>query len=357
MPLFEDQTPELIRDRVLKRMESDLQTREGSFSYDMASPLSVELWRVLMTMGELVSAFYVDETSGPYLDKHARLLGMERRSGTKAACVVHFSGRDGVVIPGGTSFFTESGEEYRLTGDVTLENGGGTGSLEAVEVGDTYNTETGEITQILRNIGGLDGFTTEAATGGTDPEGDAALFGRIDFQRKNPATSGNENHYLGWALSCDGIGGVKTVGRWNGPGTVLVLVAGYDYEPVDETVVNTCAAYIQTKRPVGADVTVQSVSRMELNVEATVILDDTAKPDTVRAAFLTALDEYLKQAAAAYFREDEIYDYVLYYKRIAALLICVEGVVDYTALAINGGTENLLVPGTAVPACGEVRLT
>ena len=356
MPLYEDQTPELIRDRVLKRMGSDLQTREGSFSYDMASPMSVELWRVLMTLGELVSAFYVDETSGPYLDKHAQLLGMERRSGTKATCVIRFSGRDGVVIPGGTSFFSERGMEYRLTGDVTLAKGGA-GILEAVDVGDAYNTEEGEITQILRNIAGLDGFTTEAATGGTDPEGDAALFGRIDFQRKNPATSGNENHYLGWALSCDGIGGAKTVGRWNGPGTVLVLVAGYDYEPVDETVVHTCAAYIQTKRPVGADVTVHSVSRMEVTVEATVILDDTAKPDTVQAAFVAALDEYLKQATAAYFREDEIYDYVLYYKRIAALLICVEGVVDYTALTINGGTENLVVPGTAVPACGEVRLT
>ena len=129
MPLFEDQTPELIRDRVLKRMESDLQTREGSFSYDMASPMSVELWRVLMTLGELVSAFYVDETSGPYLDQHTRLLGMERRSGTKATCVIQFSGRDEVVIPGGTSFFTESGKEYRLTGDVILGNGG-TGILE-----------------------------------------------------------------------------------------------------------------------------------------------------------------------------------------------------------------------------------
>lgn len=357
MPLFEDQTPELIRDRVLKRMESDLQTREGSFSYDMASPLSVELWRVLMTLDELVSAFYVDETSGPYLDQHARLLGMKRRSGTKATCVIQFSGRDEVKIPAGTSFFTDSGLEYRLLEDVVLKNSAADGVLEAVDVGDTYNTETGEITQSLRNIAGLDGFTTGAATGGTDPEGDAALFGRIDFRRKNPATSGNENHYLGWALSCDGVGGVKTVGRWNGPGTVLVLVAGYDYEPVDQTVVNTCAAYIQTQRPVGAEVTVQSVSRMELTVEATVILDETAKPETVRAAFETALTGYLNQAAAAYFREDEIYDYVLYYKRIAALLICVEGVVDYTALTINGGTENLVIPGTAVPVCGEVRLT
>ena len=356
MLLFENLTPEQIRSRVLARMDTDLQTREGSFAYDMVSPMSFELWRTLMTLGELVSAFYVDENSGPYLDKHADLFGMTRRSGTKSVCEITFTGKANTYIPAATSFF--AGDlEYHLTEDITLSENGAEGFLVATEVGDRYNTEGGEINQILRSISGLESFTTGAATGGTDPEEDSALFSRIDYRRKNPSTSGNPNHYREWALSCDGIGGVKITELWNGPGTVRVLVAGYDNDPVDDTVISNCAAYIQTKRPVGAEVTVVSVERVELQIEAAVILATSASMERVRQSFLDSLAEYLQQVTASYFRSEDTYEYILNYKRIAALLICVEGVVDYTSFTVNGGTQNIVIPGTSVPACGEVVLT
>ena len=62
MPLFDD-TPESILERVLGRMDTDLQTREGSYAYDQAAPLALELWWVLMTLGELIEAFYVTPNS------------------------------------------------------------------------------------------------------------------------------------------------------------------------------------------------------------------------------------------------------------------------------------------------------
>lgn len=356
MSLLENQTPERIRSRVLARMDTELQTREGSFVYDMVSPMSFELWRTLMTLGELKSAFYVNEHSGPYLDDHANLLGMARRSGTKSVCEITFTGKENTIIPADTSFF--AGDlEYHLTEDITIHENGSVGILEAAEVGERYNTDAGEINQILRSISGLESFLTGDATGGTDPEGDSALFSRIDYHRKNPSTSGNPNQYREWALSCDGIGGVKITELWAGPGTVRVLVAGYDKEPVDDTVVSNCAAYIQTKRPVGAAVTVISVDRLELTIEATVILAESAPVERVRQDFLASLSEYLNQITASYFQSDETYEYILSYKRIAALLICVDGVVDYTSFTVNGGTQNIVIPGTSVPACGEVLLT
>lgn len=358
MPLFEGQTPEAIRSRALARMDSDLQTREGSFSYDMASPLSFELWRVMMSMNEFLSVFYVDERSGPYLDEHANLVGIEaRRQGTKATCEIHFTGKDGTEIPAGTSFFTASGLEYRLTNSVTILNGTATGIVEAAEVGDIYNTDPGEINQILRNISGLESYIGGTATGGTDPETDEILYGRIDRKRKNPSTSGNENHYKEWALECDGVGGVKVTPCWNGPGTVRVLISGYEYEPVDNTVVEVCAAHIQTKRPVGANITVVSAGSLPLNITAEMVLAKNANLETVKAEFEAALSKYLDEVATAYFREEEVYDYVIGYKRIAALLICVDGVVDYTTLTVNGGTENIIIDGTTVPVTGEVQLT
>ena len=45
MPLFEHETPETIKARILTRMETELQTREGSYTNDLAAPLAFELRR------------------------------------------------------------------------------------------------------------------------------------------------------------------------------------------------------------------------------------------------------------------------------------------------------------------------
>lgn len=104
------------------------------------------------------------------------LLGLARKEGTRAYAEIRFTGRDGVVVPEGTVFLTGTGLEYSLVSAVMLKNGKGTGYLRAAEVGDAYNAGQGEITQILRNISGLEGWSNEAAQGGTDPEGDEAVI-------------------------------------------------------------------------------------------------------------------------------------------------------------------------------------
>lgn len=357
MPLFEDQTPEIIRARILDRIGTDLQTREGSYTYDVVSPTSFEIWRVLMTLDELISAFYVDEYSGHYLDDHADLLGLARRVGTKAAAVMNFTGRSGLTIPAGTAFFTAAGLEFDLVYDVVLADGVGTGYLLAAQVGDKYNVDAGEIEQILRNISGLESYANEPAIGGTDPESDAALFGRIDHHRKNPSTSGNENHYKEWALSCDGVGAVKVTKLWNGPGTVRVLLADYDQQPVDDAVVAACAAYIETVRPVGAEVTVVSVTGAGINVSATLTLEASATLADVTVAFKASLAAYFTELAAEYFSNSEMHTYTLYYNRLAALLMDIDGVLDYADLTVNGGVANITIADTAVPIPGEVTLT
>lgn len=356
MPLFENQTPELIRNRILERMNTTLQTREGSFSYDTVSPVSFEIWRLLMTLDELITAFYVDENSGKYLDAHADLMGLVRRQGTKAAAVLHFTGKNGTVIPAGMSFFTAAGLQFDLVYDVTLKDGKGTGYLQAVDAGDWYNIEAGEITQTMRNIPGVETYINEAAAGGTDPESDATLFQRIDYKRKNPSTSGNENHYREWALSRNGVGGVKTTGLWNGPGTVRVLIIGYDCRPVDDAVVTDVYDYIQTQRPVGADVTVVTAGEAPVHVAAKVVLQSGASLAAVKAEYVSKLDTYLQELAAEYFKASKIFSYPLYYNMVAAILMGIDGVVDFTELTVNGGTENITIDGTSVPILGEVRV-
>lgn len=124
MALFEDLTPETILERILSRMNTDLQTREGSYAYDQAAPIAFEIWRAMMTLDELIEAFYVNENSGKYLDDHARLFAMSRREGSRPEAKLTLFGRDGVTVPSGTAFFTGSGQEFRLASDLTIKSGG-----------------------------------------------------------------------------------------------------------------------------------------------------------------------------------------------------------------------------------------
>ena len=136
---------------------------------------------------------------------------------------------------------------------------------------------------------------------------------------------------------------------WAGPGTVKVLITGYDRRPVDEAIVSACAQYIETQRPVGADVTVASAQAVEVDIAVHAVLEPEADPETVRAAFVSNLDTYLRQLAFE--------QYTVYASRVGALLMAVDGVVDYTGLTINGSGDNLLLDGDEVPIPGEVTIT
>ena len=348
MPLFEGTTPETILERILGRMDTDLQTREGSYAYDQAAPIAFEIWRVLMTLDELIEAFYVNENSGTYLDAHAKLFAMARREGTKAAAKINLFGRDGTTVPAGTAFYTGSGLEFQMAADATIHSGSAIGYLRAVEVGQRYNVPAGDIGQILRTIPGLERFESETADGGTDPEADAALYERLDEKRKRPPTSGNPGHYREWALSVDGVGAVRVTPLWKGPGTVKVLIAGYDRRPVDEAVTDACAKYIESQRPVGADVTVASAQAVEVNVSARVVLEAGASLAAVEEAFVSELDTYLAETA---FEE-----FTVYAHRVGALLMGVNGVIDYRDLTLNGSGENLELDTDSVPVTGKVVL-
>ncbi len=349
MPLFENVTPETILERVLSRMDTDLQTREGSYAYDQAAPISFEIWRVLMTLDELIEAFYVNENSGPYLDAHARLFAMSRREGARAAAKMLFQGQDGTVVPAGSLFYAAGTMEFRLTADAAIKDGTAEGWVLASDVGSACNVPAGTIDQIGRTIPGLEKFENEEAQGGADPESDVDLFQRLDEKRKRPPTSGNEAHYKEWALSVNGVGAVRITPLWRGPGTVLVLIAGFDRRPVDDAIVADCARYIQTQRPVGADVTVASAVAVEVDVAARVVLTSTAALPAVEAAFTARLDEYLADAA---FEE-----FTVYANRVGALLMSVDGVVDYEGLTLNGSGENLVLEQNGVPVRGRVDLS
>jgi len=339
--VYEDQTEDVIRQRMLDRVSSDLDKREGSFIYDGISPAAIELALAYIELDRVLQLGFAQTTYGQYLDYRAAEHGLTRKAATKATGQVTITGSQGTVVPAGSVFSTGSGVEFSTTAEVIIDaTGQVTANIEAIEAGTAGNVPAGTITEIPVAIAGVTGVTNaNPTTGGTDEETDEALVARLLEKVRLPATSGNAAHYKQWALEVTGVGDAKVFPVWNGPLTVKVVVIDGNKQPASAEIVQDVADYIEEVRPIGATVTVESATGLSIDVTATVMLDTGAVLADVQAAFESSLTDYLESIA---FQQN----YVSYAK-VGSLLLDTAGVLDYSNLLLNDAAANVSVGDTA----------
>ena len=345
--MYENVTPESIKASILSNI-SGLDIREGSYINNLISPMAYKIWEYYQALNAVIPIAFVDETSGEYIDKRCADYGITRKPGTKAKAIMTLTGTDGVIIPKGKVFLTESGLEFITMAKVTL-SGETTVEAEAAEVGERYNVEADTITRQFSSTYGLSTFTNSAGEGGTDPENDEALVKRLyDFLRF-PATSGNANHYRQWAKEVNGVGEAKVFPLWNGPGTVKVVIVDQNFNPAALDVVSACRVHIEANRPIGASVTVASASKLDVDVAATVKVGAGARKEKIEMLFDEKIRQYIKEVA---FVGKE-----LTYNKVGALLMETEGVLDYTSLTLNGKAQSVVLTDEQVPIVKTVVIS
>lgn len=350
---FDSLTPEGIQDMLRAFIEDDLglYAGEGGLLNIILAPGAYVFWEALQALRAQVPISFVDETSGAYIDKAAAAYGITRKPGTPASVDVTFTGTANAVVPAGTMCVTADGLGFLTDEELTLgEDGSGTVPATSDDVGAVYNVPAQAIVTTQESVAGVSGVTNDAAAaGGTDPETDAALFARLDAYRKTPPTSGNDRHYHQWALEVNGIGAASVIRCWDGPGTVKVIVADMELRPVEEDKVDEVAAYIETQRPVTAEVTVESAEGVGVQVEVTVETDGTVSKSNTEQALTDRLAEYLGTLAFQTGAE-------VVYNRVLAIVMGLDGVTDCSGLTVNGGTANVPLDADEVPLLGTVTV-
>lgn len=347
--MFENLSPESIKAKILENLP-DWNTQSGSFANTIVSAAAFEIWQCYMAMNALEPMFFVDETSGIYIDKKCAEYGITRKAGVKAKVVLTFTGNNGATVPAGSSFLTAEGLTFITDTKATIAGGVASVAATAAEVGSKYNVDANTIVSSAIIIGGLDSTTNEApAVGGIDAESDEALCTRLYSYLRTTPTSGNVYNYQTWALTITGVGAVKVMPLWAGAGTVKVILAGSDGKAVSEDIVDAAAEHIESERPIGADVTVESAEELQINISATVIVEKSTTKQIVKDLFAAALKDYL--------REQIFTSSIVNYNRITYLLLSIPGVADYSGLTINGGTENVPVGDTQIPVPGTLEVS
>ena len=350
---FDSLTPEGVQDMLRAFVEDELglSTAEGTLLQIILAPGAYVFWEGLQALRAQVPISFVDETSGSFIDKDAAGYGITRKPGTAASVTLTFTGSAGTTVPAGTLCVTQDGLGFATDEDLTLgEDGSGTVTATADAVGTAYNVPAGAIVSTQQAVSGVTSLTNEAAAaGGTDPETDAALFARLDAYKKTPPTSGNDRHYHQWALEVNGVGAASVIRCWDGPGTVKVIIADMALHPVTEELRAEVAAYIETQRPVTAEVTVESAEGVSVTVSVTVTTDGTVTKLDTEKELTERLAEYLGEIA---FTEGA----TVVYNRVLALVMGLPGVTDCADLKVNGGTANVPLDADEIPMLGTVTV-
>lgn len=363
--MFEDKTTAALKAAALAEIgpAAGVSTMAGSYADATVGPLCAQVSAFYKTLPGVLSMLFVDPSSGPFLDLVAQdYLNLERRPGTKARCPVSFTGKAGTAVPAGTVFLTASGLQFSLLGAVTLGSAGtGAGELEAAEAGSAYNIAPESLSKMYVNIAGLESYVNEQGEGGTDTESGEALFGRIDEARKRPRTSGNGWDYRGWAMEVPGVGEAKVVELPTGAGTVGVTVVDSNFQGASPEIVADVQEAIQAKRPIGASVSVASAGELEVSASAVVTAVGISATE-VQTEFEARLRAYCQtliqqKFQTIYYAPEEDAAYTLYYNRVLALLLTIDGVQTFSTLTLNGGTVDLTIPAGSVPVLKEVSVT
>jgi len=356
--VFDTTTVTSIKTAITSAMSTDIDMREGSYTDDQIGPVSLEMYKVYQSMNAIVPIAYIDETSGEYIDKRCDDISMVRQGGTKATVTLIFGGVDGTVVPAGKVFLTQDGLEFETDEAVTIADEAASVAATAVEAGVKYNVNAGTITVQYNNIIGLYSVTNgAAATGGIDTETDAALVERYYLRRRKRPASGNVADYESWALDVSGVGGAKAKALAYGPGTVGVVITNSDKLPVETSVVNACAAYIETVRPVGAQVAVESAQGVTANISVSVKLATGYTAAIVKALFEPKVTAYFKEAVTNFQATGSAYEgYAVFYNYIAYLLISTGGVTNYKNFIVNDGVADIALTNRQVPVLGTVTV-
>lgn len=343
--MFSNQTYEVIKQRILDNINIDIDKREGSFTSNMVSPLSEELAKAYISMGDILSLGFIDDTFDTFLDKRVSEFGVYRKAGTKATGEIKVEGKEGAIITNGTLikandlYFTVLNDIELPTDDILY--------VEANEVGYKYNLLANTEFELVEKNDKVTKLVNESNfSKGVDIESDEDLRKRFVKVVNNPSTSGNKAHYEEWALEVDGVGRAIVYPLWNGNGTVKVMIIGNDNKSVSEDIINNCKLHIEENMPIGCQLTVTTPSLLNVSVKANIELKEGYDIEDVKLDFEASLNEYLKDVTSE-----------LVYSKVYGLLVNHAGVEDVTNFTINDNNINISISEDKIINISKVTLS
>lgn len=336
--MWENMTFENILNDMLSRVSTDVDKREGSVIYDALAPAAYKLAETYFMLDMYLDLVSGDTAVGEFLDRVVADYGIARKPATYAIRKIETNGSVDLDTRWGLNDTV-----YRIV-ELIAEN---VYKAECEQLGSIGNQYSGQLENI-DNVSGVTATLTDILISGEDEETDDNLRARFFNQVRSTSTSGNAYDYKKWALEVPGCGDAKIFSLWDGPGTVKVLVVDEHME-IDPNLPQVVFDYIETVRPIGATLTVESPQEKIISISADVVLDGSDTLANIQTEYSNLIAEYFRSATF------EIY--TISYAKIGSLLLSVPGVADYSSLVVSEGIGNIAIGDDEMPILGTIALS
>lgn len=405
--MYEDQTYETILERMLNRVSSKYDKREGSVIWDTHSPTAIELQILYLELDTLINESYGDTASREFLIYRCHERGITPYEATNATLLGYFTptdiGDDALV----GQRFNISDLNYMITGSAADTYGSGYYYVQCETAGEVGNNYLGTMIPIDYIEGLETAQLTEVLIPGEDEEDTEDLRDRYFDSFGEFAFGGNRADYLEKVKSISGVGDCKVKRVWNGSispsdmipnstvqawytanisslsddvkewltvvytaalnkylvtgGTVLVVIVDSDdYGEASSTLIDSVQTTLDPTEnagegygvaPIGHVVTVQSASPVSIEVEATISFNDGYSWSSLKSTIETAISDYLLSLRKDW--ADNNYT-VVRISQIESRILAIEGVVDIADTTINSSASNLTLTEYQIPVFGSV---
>lgn len=361
--MYEKETNEEILKRMLGRVPSSVDKREGSVIFDAAAPAAIEFELLYAQLDYFLRNTFGDTADREYLIERAKERGLTPYAASAATVKVK-AAPDTVMLPIGSRYSYDD-VNYRIT-----ENLGG-GEYEAVcETAGTAGNKPAERIIPIDYTAGLQTVElTEIIVPGEDEEETEAFRARYLASFGNQAYGGNIADYRNKVNAIPGVGGVKVYPVWNGGGTVRLVFMTSEYKvPQPEFVEQVQTAIDPTHNqgegigiaPIGHTVTVEGCTSSDVSVGLHVTFDSGTFEDH-RAAIEAVIDAYFTELNAKWQDTQKVSvdaysntGLTIRISQIESRILDLESVTDIQHTTLNGQEENLTLDPDALAVRGAV---
>lgn len=279
------------------------------------------------------------------LIRQASIWGVEQKPAAAATGSVTFSVQPGSVIPAGTLLQALDGQQYATTADAVVSLPNATAPVEAVAPGAAGNRAAGENMTLVSPVVGVQSVVVAGEmSGGADLESEDDLRGRLIARIQQPPQGGCAYDYEAWALEIEGVTRAWVSPQELGLGTVTVRFVR-DNDGTGSAIIPDAAevaavqSYIDSHRPVTAQVTVVAPAAVPLNFQIQGLTPNNA---TVQAAVQAELQDLLLREAVP--------GGTILLSHIRAAISAAAGETDYVLLSpsanVTNTTGNMSTMGT-----------
>ena len=341
-----DYTFEDILNNMLDKVPDNIDKREGGVIYDALAPVAIQLQHTYIDLQNVLAQSFANTSDRQYLILKAKEHGIEVFPATKSIIKGEFKNSENeyMEVDIGKRF---SIEELNYVVIDRIEKG--LYKLECEDVGEKSNPLV-PIDMIpieyISNLGSAKAI--EIINRGEDEESTEHLRQRYFIKVREPATSGNVYHYKLWAMSINGVGGVKVFPLWAGNGTVKLAIVNSKMEVADTALINEVKKYIENVKPIGADVTVVSARNKNISI--------TAKVRTVQGAVLQNIQDSFKLDIKEFFKENAFKSNYVSIAKVGNILLSTPNILDYSELKLNNTVSNIELSDEEIPLLSNVRL-